>query len=365
MDISKFKIINLSKGTTKPIFRENRNGKWVDYGKDNVYPQYLLDVYHNRSNKHKAIINKKVDMATGNGVEEILNPSPEYKVFMDNIFGQHNVEEIMQKCNYDLEIYNGFAVECVWSTDGSRIAKINYLPFEKIRLATDCEMDGYYISADWSQYRKQGNEPIFVPKLDTRITKEEPRQIFYYTADQPGKEWYPIPYYSSTLTWIESDWEISNFHYNSLINGFSAGFILNFSTGIPTMEEMERAQKEFERNFTGTDNANKFILTFSNGQDGVPTLLPIELNASDERFIILHKEIKEEIFTGHSVTSPMLFGIRAEGQLGGRNELQEALEIFQATYINQRQKVLQNQFNKLAKLSGVLVDKIVLNKYII
>lgn len=362
MNLNNFKILNLSKGTTAPVFRENRNGRWIDYGKDNVYPQYLLDVYHNKSNKHKAIINKKVDMTSGNGIVPVPG-SKEYETFILNIFGDNNVEEIMQKCNYDLELYNGFAVEAIWSKDGSRIAKINYLPFEKIRISMDTEIDGFYLSPDWKNYRKSENVPYFVPLLNRNLSKEYPSQVFYFTSDQPGKEWYPIPYYSSTLTWIESDWEISNFHYNSLINGFSAGFILNFATGIPEPEEMERAQREFEKNYSGTDNANKFILTFSEGQDGVPILTPIELNASDERFLILHKEIKEEIFTGHSVTSPMLFGIRQEGQLGGRNELEEALGIFQSTYINQRQKVLEKQFNKLARLAGVTDGTIVLEKY--
>jgi hypothetical protein len=63
--------------------------------------------------------------------------------------------------------------------------------------------------------------------------------------------------------------------------------------------------------------------------------------------------MKEEILIGHSVTSPLLFGIRTEGQLGGRTELLEALAIFQSTYIDGRQRVVQKQLDKLAYHSGV------------
>lgn len=49
------KILNFAKGQELPVFKEHRNGLWIDYGSDNTYPQYLLDVFHNRSNKHKDI----------------------------------------------------------------------------------------------------------------------------------------------------------------------------------------------------------------------------------------------------------------------------------------------------------------------
>ena len=42
----------------------------------------------------------------------------------------------------------------------------------------------------------------------------------------------------------------------------------------------------------------------------------------------------------HRVTSPMLFGIKTEGQLGGRSELIEAYEAFQTSYIEPRQNQL-------------------------
>ena len=140
------------------------------------------------------------------------------------------------------------------------------------------------------------------------------------------------------------------------------GFILNFATGIPTMEEMEAAYKEFEKKYTGSDNAGKFIITFSEGADQKPELIPINLNDSDERFIMLHKEMMDEIFIGHSVTDPQLFGVRVPGELGGKDQLLENLAIFQSTYINNRQKVIEKQLNKVAAFAGV-TEPIKFRKY--
>ena len=40
----------------KPVFKEDKKGGFIKYGKDNLYPDTLLDAYHNKSGKHKDLI---------------------------------------------------------------------------------------------------------------------------------------------------------------------------------------------------------------------------------------------------------------------------------------------------------------------
>lgn len=354
----KFRILNFTNNVSKPTFKEARNGDYIEYGSDNAYPQYLLDVFHNKSNKHKAIISKKVDMTTGNG---FIAPETEgLKRFIANPYSNKDLEYIAQRVNYDYEIHNGFAMFVRWNNEGTKIAAVDWLPYHKCRLSTDEK--SILVSKDWTNIRKKANRPVTYPRFNPLTAAKEPVQVMYYIEEANGLDYYPLPYYSSTLNWIELDYEISNFHLNSVRNGFSAGFILNFATGIPTDEEMDAAYKSFNRKYSGTTNAGKFILTFSEGQDQKPELVPIELNSSDERFMLLHKEMLTEILIGHSVTSPMLFGVRTEGQLGGRNEILEALAIFQSTYVKSKQKTIEKAFNKLAKFSGA-EEELILDKY--
>jgi hypothetical protein len=351
------KILNFAKGQELPIFQENRNGKWIDYGNDNIYPQYLLNVYHNYSNKHKAIINTKVQMTSGNGVEKI---NANIEEWLKNRWSEYDIEELIHKVNYDLEIYGGFALNIRWNVTGKNIAAIDYMPYQKCRISPCGKL--VLTSKDWSNWRRSENRPQEHQRFDPKKATEHPSQIYYYLTDTVGGEHYPIPYYSSTLPWIELDWEVGNFHLSSVRNGFMPGFILNFSTGIPTMEEMEAAYREFEKKYTGSENAGKFILTFSEGQEQKPELIPINLNDSDDRFILLRDSMRDEIFVGHSVTNPQLFGIRVAGELGGKDELLESLAIFQSTYINGRQRQLEKCFTKLMNLSGV-EGEVKLNKY--
>lgn len=353
------KIMNFAKGQEKPVFEANRNGKWINYGNDNTYPEYLLDVFHNRSNKHKAIINRKVDMMVGNGIDAT---TAELQKFIRNVWSDKDMEQIAIRIAFDLEIMNGFSLYVRWNIEGTRIVAVDYLPFHKCRLSVD-ETE-VLVSKDWKNVRKTENKPDSYILFNPKAAKEYPTQVFYYTEETNGVDYYPLPYYSSTLTWIELDYEIGNFHLSSVRNGFMPGFILNFATGIPTMEEMETAYKEFERKYTGSDNAGKFILTFSEGQDGKPELIPISLNDSDERFILLQDQLKEEIFVGHSVTNPQLFGIRVPGELGGKDQLLESLAIFESVYVSNRRKVIEKQLDKISKFAGV-IEPIKFRKYTI
>ena len=290
-------------------------------------------------------------MTTGNGIDKT---NPQIEEWIKNRWSDSDMEELTVKANYDLEIYGGFALNIRWNIDGTTIAAIDYIPYQKVRLSTDD--DKVLLSKDWTNWRRSENKPEERWKFNPKKAKEHPTQVYYYLQDTVGQEYYPIPYYSSTLGWIELDGEVANFHLSSVRNGFMPGFILNFSTGIPTLEEMEMAYREFERKYTGSENAGKFILTFSEGQDQKPELIPINLNDSDERFILLRDSMRDEIFIGHSVTNPQLFGIRVPGELGGKDELLESLAIFQSTYIAIRQKQLEKCFTKLLNYSGIAGD---------
>ena len=352
------KVMNFAKGQELPEFKENRNGQWVDYGSDNMYPQYLIEVFHKRSNKHKAIINRKVDMIAGGGFQPVAGAES----FFNNDWGKYSLDTTIVKSSTDYEIANGFALFVRWNGLGDKVVSYEHLPWHKARISP-CGKK-VLISKDWGNVRKAENKPVEYPIFNPRTAKDEPIQVLYHIKEAAGIDYYPMPYYSSSLVWIELDYEIGNFHLSSVRNGFMPSFILNFATGIPTEEEMDAVYRDFEKKYTGSENAGKFILAFSEGTEQQPTLTPIQLNDSDERFIMLHKEMMEEIFIGHGVTDPQLFGVRVAGELGGKDELLQNLAIFQSVYVDKRQRELESVYNKLFRFAG-FEGNLKLNKYAI
>jgi len=72
-----------------------------------------------------------------------------------------------------------------------------------------------------------------------------------------------------------------------------------------------------------------------------------------EDFTNVNNLIQQEIFASHQITSPSLFGIKTEGQLGGRSEIRDAYQIFANTYVDERQQAHEEIFSKLMNLAGI------------
>jgi hypothetical protein len=334
---------------------ENRSGKYITYGFANEYPYYLLDNYR-RSSKHNAIVNGKVNYIMGGGWQAgddlTVEQQARFIKFFDGMSSTEDLNDITEKLVLDLEIFNGFAVAVTWSKLGT-IAKMEHVPFEKIRVDKEEKM---FQVADWYNddmmqlFPKVGDIekiPAFDP--ENRLGK----QLFYYRVYAAGVKHYPLPEYIGGNAWIEADVQVANFHNNNLRNNFWGGYLINFNNGIPTPEEQGDIERQIKRKFSGTDNAGRFVVTFNDDAAKAPTLEPLTPSDMDKQFEILNKAIQQEIFIAHRVTNPMLFGVKTEGQLGGRNELVEAYELFKATYVNDRVRKVERMINYLGSFNGV------------
>jgi hypothetical protein len=338
-----------------PVMLENRSGKYITYGFANEYPYYLLDNYR-RSSKHNAIVNGKVNYIMGGGWQAgddlTVEQQARFIKFFDGMSSTEDLNDITEKLVLDLEIFNGFAVAVTWSKLGT-IAKMEHVPFEKIRVDKEEKM---FQVADWYNddmmqlFPKVGDIekiPAFDP--ENRLGK----QLFYYRVYAAGVKHYPLPEYIGGNAWIEADVQVANFHNNNLRNNFWGGYLINFNNGIPTPEEQGDIERQIKRKFSGTDNAGRFVVTFNDDAAKAPTLEPLTPSDMDKQFEILNKAIQQEIFIAHRVTNPMLFGVKTEGQLGGRNELVEAYELFKATYVNDRIRKVERMINYLGSFNGV------------
>jgi hypothetical protein len=334
---------------------ENRSGKYITYGFANEYPYYLLDNYR-RSSKHNAIVNGKVNYIMGGGWQAgedlTVEQQARFIKFFDGLSSTEDLNDITEKLVLDLEIFNGFAVAVTWSKLGT-IAKMEHVPFEKIRVDKEEKM---FQVADWYNddmmqlFPKVGDIekiPAFDP--ENRLGK----QLFYYRVYAAGVKHYPLPEYIGGNAWIEADVQVANFHNNNLRNNFWGGYLINFNNGIPTPEEQGDIERQIKRKFSGTDNAGRFVVTFNDDAAKAPTLEPLTPSDMDKQFEILNKAIQQEIFIAHRVTNPALFGVKTEGQLGGRTELVEAYELFKATYVNDRVRKVERMINYLGSFNGV------------
>ena len=330
MDIDQYKT---------PEFFQEKNKKYVNYGSDNLYPMYLVDLF-NRSAKHNAILTGKQTYVYGAGLEM----EGEWNLFVNaNRFDSLN--EIYNKCILDKLLYGGYALQIIWDRLGENIAEIYHMDFSKIR--SNVDNTEFYFSNNWADPRaKQKPYKVFNP--DKKIGT----QIYYYRDYRPATATYPLPEYIGAIPYVECDVEIANYHRSNLHNEFFFGGILSFNNGEPTQDEKDDLVRRLNRRHKGTDNAGRWIINFSDRVDNAPTVIPIQPNELDKQFDLLNKQVQEEIFVAHKITSPMFFGIRVEGQLGGRSEMIDSFKLFEQNYVKPIQQHFEGLFTYLANQSG-------------
>jgi hypothetical protein len=337
-----------------PEFKEEASKEWVIYGTDapwrNRYPDYLLHLF-NRSAKHYAIVNGKVDYIVGNGWSvdgaglTTVNLARLQK-FINEPNPDETLNEILAKVAVDLEIFGGFALEIIPDKKGG-MAEIRHAEFAKYRVSKDGKQ--FFYSEDWKSSTPKDVETI--PAFDW-TEKPKNKQLLYVKAYHPQSDWYPLPPYLGAVPYIEIDYEIANFHLSSVKNGFVAGTMINFFNGQPTEEEQQAIEDKITEKFCGTDNANKILLNFNDSKEQSAEILRMDGNDFDKRFDILNETVRQEIFTGHRIVDPALFGIQDTGMFTNRTQIRDSYELFKNTYVNGRQRFIESIFNGLASLAG-------------
>ena len=84
----------------------------------------------------------------------------------------------------------------------------------------------------------------------------------------------------------------------------------------------------------------------------MPKFDAISVDNIDKQYAVIDEQTQNKILTGHGVVSPMLFGIKTPGQLGGSDELQTAFNIYQRTVVAPYQNMIQRSLDEILRASG-------------
>lgn len=329
----------------QPEYRERRGQGYIEFGELNDYPDYLLDLF-NKSAKHNAIVKGKVNYITGNGWKSDNPDDAAAQRFIDQPNAYESLAELTRKISLDIEIFGGAYLDIVWSVVGGSIASMSHIDYTKVRTSTD-NTSFWYKADGWRDRRgKIDTIPAFNPK------QPEGRQILYIKEYRPGLDAYALPGYLGALNYIESDIEVSKHVLGNAQTGFNASKLITLPNGTPPVEEQRNLDRRFRDTFGGSDG-KKFMISFVDNAGQKPIIE--DLGASDltkEDFGRVDTIIQQNIFAGHQITTPTLFGIQEPGQLGTRSQMRDAYEIFKNTYVNDKQQYLEGVFTRLLSYSG-------------
>ena len=353
-------LVNLSHYNI-PHLVEKTNQDWVSFGEDNLYPNYLLELFLG-SAINGALVKSIGAMIYGEGLaatnaDDNTDTKESYLRLTELL---HNSDDdVLKDLAMDLKLFGGCYVNVIWSRDRSKIAKMKHIPAQYIRSGkmVDGEIDTYYYSSDWANSKKPEHRPIPYRAFSTE-DRSNASQILMIRDKNPALFYGFAPDYVAATDWIQMELEIAQFHLSNITSGMTPSMHVGFSNGIPTDEERRTIERQLNAKFAGSGNAGKILITFNDGKETAPIIEPIQMNDAQSAWEGMSKQAVNQILAGHRVTSPILFGIRSEGGGLGNNadELRDAYSLFNNTVIIPFQNTLLKGLDKIFQVNDINLD---------
>ncbi len=340
-------IVNLS-SYNRPKVQEDKKKKWVAYGDNNNYYQYLIDLYTN-STTNNAIINGVSNMIYGKGLDALDSSTKtnEYAA-LRSIF--HN--KCLKKVSLDLKMLGEASFQVLYK-DG-RVVKAEHFPRQTLRAEKcndDGEVEAYYYHPNWEK-AKPSDKPKRIAAFGFGNGKEPEVEIIKKYVS--GYDYYCPVDYQGGLAYAELESEVADYLINDVQNGFSGTKVVNFNNGVPDREKQLSIKNDVMHKLTGA-RGEKVIIAFNNNAESKTTIDDVPLNDAPAHYEYLANECSTKLMVAHRVTSPLLLGIRDGGNGLGNNadEIRTASLLFQNVTIKPYQDLIIDSIDQILAVNGI------------
>ena len=314
----------------EPIEVDSKKGFWL-WGENNDYPQYLDGLYKEVATL-RSIIEGTIDFVVGDKVEID-------DVVWNEVVNDKGVtpEDLCRDLTRDYLKYGGFAVNVVRNKEG-RVGGLYYIPLERLRFNED--RSEFYYSRDWS--KSIGRVKFGVYKRFDPQGKDA-SSIYVYTNNRTDV--YPPPKWAASVKAAEIERQVNDYHLNSIVNGFSASYLISLNNGVPSETEADEIEENMVEKFTGSGNGGRLVINFANDRDHSAELSKLETEDAGEKYKSLIERTKSELFTAFRAT-PNLFGLPTATGFS-TEEYMEAFRLYNRTAVRPIQNILVRTVNYL------------------
>lgn len=308
--------------------------KYVLYGTDNRYPDYLWGLFNDVSTL-KTVVEGIADYVIGNDVVcNIKGFDIEVNTKGDTM------RELIRLLARDYLIYGGYAIQVIRNKVGD-IRELYYVDFRYLRSSK--KNDVFYYSEDFTKKYVRSNKTVIYPKF-IKENRNVSSSILYVTNEK--SKTYPTPRYSGSIKACEIERQIDTYHLSSLENGFGGSYILNFLNGIPSDEQKEEIERNVNEKFAGASNAGRILINFANGKDNATTLQKLDTQDFGEKYKAAAERSKQQIFTAFRAI-PALFGDVTATTGFNSQEFTESFKVFNRTVVRPIQQTICDSIDKI------------------
>lgn len=322
-----------------PVYTENTvNGKYVQWGVDNQYPNLIDDMYR-QSPTLGSVIDGVVKFICGNG----YSLSDEAKKWEEQVNRRGDtIDDLIEQMAADLVKYNGLAIQVIYNKLGET-KELYALDFGRCRVSPDFKKV-YYANKRWGQYTSKYEEYDAFDR--GKIDMERPTQIFWIKFG--SRTTYPVPCFQSAFRDIQAEIASSKYVLNNMANGLAAKTVITIpnTSGLLTEDEKKAVEKDIKTKFTGPDADSSFFLYFKNEEGEDMKIDTIQIEDESDKFEKIKNAARESIFISFRAT-PNIFGLPTATTGFNSQEYNSAFKLFQKTQIQGYQKKIQRCLNKI------------------
>lgn len=304
---------------------------YVSWGDGNAYPAYLMALTDNCATL-QTIINGTADYVVGNGVECNIEAFRE-RVNKDGA----TMYDLLYRMAVSYLTYGGFALSIVRNNAGE-VAELKAIDIPQLR--SNKENDVFYYAEEWDKNRVR---TITYPKYkrgDSNATS------ILYVKSPKSRGVYPVPIWSAAVKSAELDTLITNYHLNSIQNGFSGGHIFNFNDGEPDDEQKMEIERNVKDKFCGSENAGAILLSYNSDKEHALDVQRIDVADLDKKYEAVATWSMKQIYTAFRAV-PCLFGLPTENSGFNREEFLQAFELYNKTVVRPIQQLISREMDKL------------------
>lgn len=388
------------------------NGVWEKFGDQDNYPDYQLDLYR-KSNKHNSIIQTKVNLAVGTGLDyeplkfrfeklangdfkkvEVSLSDTELKAEIekaDAFFYRIGLEN--RKNFNDLFVHGGGYITLQRSnfTDESgknvvsKISKAKHQKFvygrrgviDLLSMDQNAEFN-YYCTCfkdasknniiNFVNYSKNPHKnPVVKLPVYNPDKKGNKFQSLFWGVEDISRDIYPTPDYENkgSLNSIEADYHLSLFDLAESENGMQLEYIIKIFRKPEETDALEKTKREkeikyYKENFKGTQNANSFGMEWFEPSADFPTIKGVEIleipKHKDYNYISeKRKSVAREILSAHGVIVSELAGLQGFDSGGFSSQADKLKQAFMLFFIQRIQPAQQVYSEKV--LNVLLADE--------
>ncbi len=342
-------FVNLS-GYEMPKAIEDKRKEWVAYGDDNDYYSFLIDSYL-QSATNNAAIRSISDNIYGEGIciDGMEKDSPEVKELRKFISHRDLKKIILER-----KMLGQAAIQVIYSKGGNdrKVVKVKHFPIHTLRpekMDAEGVISAYYYHPNWAEKKRTDS----LKRIPTFGNSTEKIELYILKPYVSGYDYFSPVDYSGALPYAELENEISDYLLNETKNSFSGTKVINFNNGVPDLESRDAITRDVKGKLTGS-RGQKVIVAFNENKESATTVEDISLNDAPAHYEYLATEAMHKILVGHRVTSPMLLGIKDNGNglASNADEIKTASQLFNSTVIANYQEELIDCLSEIMELNG-------------